>query len=215
MTLDEIREFFTQNTGNLTYVYYFALLVGCSLGLPCNADLVMVLAGALASIGILKLPFLIVLAWTAILVGDTVMFSVGRRYGDRILSHGLIRKLFSEEKQLRVRSFLHQNAKKFLFLIRFTPGLRAVSFLTSGSMQIETKTFLKMNILSTTLYIPTLITVSYFTSVQMQTWVSGYQTFAKWFASLVLLFILYSITKRIICHYIVNRVNKTTENPHA
>jgi len=196
MTLDHVKNLLIESSASgASYFYFFGILMGCSFGFPMSADLLMIVAGSLASLGILKLGTLVLAAPVAILLGDTVTFNLGRKFGERLLATSFLLKVFPTEKQSQARFFLQRNAAKFIFMIRFTPGLRSLIFLTAGTMQVPPKTFYKMNILATCIYVPSLISLSFFTSQQVQSWISGMQNVSKWITLVMAVVVFYAILR--------------------
>lgn len=191
--------------GPHAYPLFFGLLASASMGAPVHSDLLMVLGAVLAGSGHMDVRVLIFFAPITILCGDTVTFFVGRKYGKQILATRFFQKIFPQTKQNRIHALAKKHGSKFIFMIRFTPGLRAVTFFTAGTMQVEPKDFLKMNSLSTWIYVPSLISAVYFTASQFQQWVDGYQQFAKWVLTAIGLLLVYSFSKWASRRWMENR----------
>ncbi|MBS1960154.1 MAG: DedA family protein [Bdellovibrionales bacterium] len=196
MNLDNIRQFLTTSVGDLIYLYYALILMTPSLGFPCNSELLMVLGGSLAALGFMKLGIVLFISPLAILLGDTITFHLGKRYGETVLNSRLVQKLFPLDKQLQVRKILQDNAKKFIFSIRFVPVLRSFIFLTAGSMRIPSRIFFTMNGLSTFIYAPAIVAFSYLTAIGMQEWTSEGQSRAKWIAFGVVMIVMVYFFKK-------------------
>lgn len=147
--------------GGPPYLAYFCLLVGCSIGFPFSSDLTLLTAGVLAGTGYFEIKTAILLGLSAILLGDTLAFYLGRTYGKRIIAHRFFAKICPPARFEQISRFLQENDSKFIFMVRFTPGMRSVIFLSAGALGIPPRTFFTMNILSTSFYVPTLISLSY------------------------------------------------------
>lgn len=161
------------------WLLYACILMGCSLGFPFSSDLLMILGGSLASLGYFRVETILILSPLAILCGDTIAFHLGRRYGEKILQHSWTLKVFPNARQTQVRSFLHKNSRRFIFGVRFFPGLRSLIFVSAGSMQIPQKDFLQMNALSTCLYAPVLVAFSYWATEGIQDVVTRFQGYSR------------------------------------
>ncbi len=182
--------------GSSVYFYYGSILMSCSFGFPFSSDLLMILGGSLASIGTMQFSAVLFLSPLAILCGDTITFFVGRKYGKRILRSSAVQRIFSQTRQLKIQSFLSQNSRKFVFGIRFFPGMRSLIFLTAGSMQIEPRIFFTMNALSTCIYVPLLVSVSFFASNQVQEVADRFQSY-KWVGFITVATILMTVIKAV------------------
>src|SRR5690606_37594550 len=143
--------------GGPAYLAFASLLTGCSIGLPFSSDIILITGGVLAGTGIFELKKTILLAFVAILTGDSIAFFVGRKYGRSIVERPFFRRFCPPERFEEISRFLTQSASKFIFSVRFTPGMRSVIFLTAGVVGVPAETFLKMNSLSTSLYVSALI----------------------------------------------------------
>jgi membrane protein DedA with SNARE-associated domain len=165
--------------GGPPYLAFFTLLMGCSIGFPFSSDITLITGGVLAGTGYFDLQTAIILALCAILLGDTLAFSLGRIFGKRILAHRYFQRLCPPDRFEQISGFLHENASKFIFMVRFTPGMRSVIFVSAGALDISPRTFFKMNGLSTTLYVPTLMSLSYLAANRAEVLIEQFQSFNR------------------------------------
>ncbi|MCM0607191.1 MAG: DedA family protein [Xanthomonadaceae bacterium] len=168
------------SSGVKAYAIYFFILMSCSYGFPFNSDLLMVIGGALASLGVFQIGAVMILSPIFILMGDSVSFYVGRKFGVKILASRYIQKVFPFTRQEKLKSLMRANARQFCFMIRFIPGFRTFVFVFAGTMRIEPKIFYQMNALSTFLYCPTIVWLSYSAANQLQEVDGGFQNYTKW-----------------------------------
>lgn len=180
MTNEEMKALLIASSGLKAYGIYFFVLMGCSCGFPFNSDILMVIGGALASLNVFDLVTVMILSPIVILLGDMISFNVGRKYGVKILATRVVQKIFPTRRQTRLQGFLQTNARQFVFMIRFMPGIRTIIFVFAGTMQVEPKIFYQMNALSTFLYAPTIIWLSFTTASQLQDASLGQQNYLKW-----------------------------------
>ena len=196
MTSEVMKQLLLAHSGNSLLFLYLFILMSTSYGFPFSSDLLLILGGSLASMGYLPIEYLAVLAPIAILTGYSITFNLGKKLGTKILGKNWIQSVFPEKKQNKIRTILQSNAKKFIFGIRFFPGMRSFIFLTAGSMQIDSKIFYKMNSLSTLLYAPTLVFVSFYATNRALEIVSNLQGVWKWVACAVVIIVLSVLLKR-------------------
>lgn len=112
----------------------FALLLLCGLGLPMPEDIVLIVAGMLACDDGRKWFPVAVLMYVAVLLGDLIIFSLGRRFGTRLLAWEKTHHLFPPRKQAKVKRLFNHFGPFVVLIARFLPGLRAPIFSTAGAM---------------------------------------------------------------------------------
>ena len=162
--MDQAREFLTHFQGPQGYATFYAIIMGCGMGLPFNSDFSLITASVLAAMGYFDLKILMVLAWFALLSGDTVTFFVGRKWGKKLLGIKPFSWLFTAEKIAVAEHYLNTRGTKFLFIVRFLPLIRTVLFFTAGCLQVKPKTFYLMDGLATLIYLPLLMGSAYYAS---------------------------------------------------
>jgi membrane protein DedA with SNARE-associated domain len=162
--MDQAREFLTHFQGPAGYATFFAIIMGCGMGMPFNSDLCLIAAAVLAAMGYFNLKLLMVLAWFALLAGDSVTFFVGRKWGKKLLSVRPFSWLFPPEKIAMAETYFNTRGTKFLFIVRFLPLVRTVLFFTAGSLQVKPKTFYTLDGLATLIYLPLLMGTAFYTS---------------------------------------------------
>jgi membrane-associated protein len=115
------------------------------VGFVLPGETAVVLGGVLASrqqIDIVALCFLVVIA---AIIGDSVGFELGRRFGDRLLGWG---PLARHERRLNgARTFLRERGAFAVFLGRWTAFLRAVMPGLAGVSRMSYRRFLVYNAL--------------------------------------------------------------------
>ncbi len=188
--MDIIRSLIlTPLLGGPPYLAFFSLLMGCSIGFPFSSDITLITAGVLSGAGIFELKKAVLLGISAILMGDTLAFYAGRKFGQKIVRHRYFLRICPPSRFDEISGFLNQNASKFIFMVRFTPGMRSAIFLTAGSVGVPPSTFFKMNALSTSLYVPVLMYLSYLATNNAEELVREFQTYNTAIAFVLVAFI--------------------------
>ena len=116
----------------------FILLLLCGLGLPMPEDIVLIAAGMLGVIDGHSWIKISVFMYAGVLLGDTMIFFAGQRYGTRLLGTPWFQRIFPPAKQARVEELFAKHGTTGLFLGRFLPGLRAPIFFSAGSLNLRT-----------------------------------------------------------------------------
>lgn len=120
----------------------FILLLLCGLGLPMPEDIVLIVAGMLAKDDGRTWVPVAVLMYVAVLGGDSIIFTLGRHYGSRLLAWEKTHHLFPPRKQAKVQRLFDRFGPFVLMIARFLPGLRAPIFSTAGAMKVGYLKFL-------------------------------------------------------------------------
>jgi membrane-associated protein len=113
------------------------------LGFVLPGETAVLLGGFLASTGRFSVIILGVVVVVAAVVGDSVGYEVGRRFGPRILSWRWFRK--HQQRVERARAFLDGRGAPAVFIGRFTAFLRAVVPGLAGVSRMRYRRFLAYN----------------------------------------------------------------------
>jgi membrane protein DedA with SNARE-associated domain len=123
--------------GFLAYATVFGILVACGLGVPLPEDVSLILGGFLAHKGAASLSMMMLVGFLGILVGDSLIFYAGRRFGSKVgrstTPTGFLGKFITPEKRARVEGLFALHGQKIVMIARFMPGVRAVTYFSAGS----------------------------------------------------------------------------------
>lgn len=139
------------------YALVFATVFAEAIGLPVPAAVALVAGGAAASSGALKTPAVLGLALTAMLLGDVLLFVLGRYMGWGLL--GLLCRVSVNPETCILRSAesFYKRGKITLVVAKFIPGLNTMAPPLAGSMKMRVDLFLRLDLAGATLY-----TLAYF-----------------------------------------------------
>lgn len=146
------------------YLGLFAIVFaesGLLIGLFLPGDSLLFTAGFLASQGFLNIFPLIVAVFVASVVGVSIGYSIGRRFGP---------SLFKREKSLffnkdyirRSQAFYEQHGGKTIILARFVPIVRTLAPLLAGVGKMNYPTFLFYNVVGGLLWSVGLTLLGYY-----------------------------------------------------
>ena len=113
------------------------------LGFVFPGETAVLLAGFLASTGRVSVVALAVVVVVAAIVGDSVGYEVGKRFGPRLLRTRLFRR--HEHRVAEARGFLDGRGASAIFIGRFTAFLRAVTPGLAGLSGMRYRRFLAYN----------------------------------------------------------------------
>ncbi len=119
-----------------SYLGLFLILMAAGLGLPLPEDIPLILAGLVVSRTDGNLTLMMFTGIFGVIVGDSALFFLGRRYGADIMERRWFRRIAKPWLIEKARQKYEHHGAKILFLGRFMPGLRAVLFMTAGVFKI-------------------------------------------------------------------------------
>lgn len=152
---------FIQPYGAWSYGVIFGVLLACGFGLPIPEDITLVTGGILASRGIIRFDYCVVLCMVGVLMGDGIVFMLGKTMGNRIKSTRFGKFLLPEKRDAAVRALVQKYGDKIIFMARFMPGLRTPLFFATGSYHVPFWKFLLLDGFAALISVPLWIYVGY------------------------------------------------------
>jgi membrane protein DedA with SNARE-associated domain len=140
-------------------VFLFVLAEAC--GLPAPAALALVAAGAASAAHILSAPVSIAFAVLAMLLGDTLLFFLGRYMGWALLSVLCRLSLNPETCILRSAEAFYKRGKLTLLFAKFVPGINTMAPPLAGSMKMRLGQFMRLDLAGALIYAATYIALGY------------------------------------------------------
>jgi membrane protein DedA with SNARE-associated domain len=124
-----------------------------SVGLPMPAALALLTAGAVAAYGKLNPLVAFAISVVAILVGDSLLFLLGRYTGWALL--GLLCRLSVNPESCILRSAesFYRRGRITLAFAKFIPGINTMAPPLAGSMKMRPQQFLRLDALGAGLYV--------------------------------------------------------------
>ncbi|HEY5111060.1 MAG TPA: DedA family protein [Acidimicrobiales bacterium] len=142
--VDKIQHF----SGGLVYLIVALLVFGEAalfIGFVLPGETSVIIAGVVASQGRVNVVVLCALVVVAAIIGDSVGYEVGRRYGERLIKLPIIRKRHVALE--RALEGLRRRGATYVFVGRFTAFLRAVMPGLAGMSGLSYRRFLGANAL--------------------------------------------------------------------
>ena len=158
-----------------SYVGVFVFLLACGLGFPCPEE-VSLIGGGWAVYkahgnGQEALPYvalMVTVAMTGVLVGDALLWYIGRRVGNNAERLPLIGRHLTAARMAQARLNFAKHGAKAVFFGRFLFGVRAVTFFVSGSLHVPLGTFLLMDGLAALLSVPISIILAWYFGANLE-----------------------------------------------
>src|SRR5205085_12294636 len=92
-----------------------------------------------------------------IVVGDILLFVLGRYAGTRLLSHPFVQRRLPPEKVELASRWLRKHGDKVIILSRFTPGMRLPIYVTAGLLRANTGRMIVLFTIAAGLWTPVLV----------------------------------------------------------
>lgn len=131
--------------GTLVYGFLF-LIIFLETGLVVTpflpGDSLLFVAGAMAAVGDFNIWLLLSILALAAILGDTVNYSLGKYFGEKIFS-----KFIKKEHLEKTQKFFAKYGKKTIILARFVPIVRTFAPFVAGVGKMHYLTFLSFNVI--------------------------------------------------------------------
>ena len=154
MLLLDLTQKFQEIFQDFAYMGPFVGLLLCGLGLPLPEETFLLLAGILLHKGEVEYVPITLLCSAAILLGDSLPFYLGRRYGMRALEIPWVRRLVHPERFQRFRKRFDEHGNWAIFGCRFLPMLRIPGYFVAGTMGMRYSRLLLLDGLGILLSVP-------------------------------------------------------------
>jgi membrane protein DedA with SNARE-associated domain len=153
--MEQLFVFLTNLSGDAAYVIIFGVLLACGLGLPLPEDIPLVAAGYLIWDGTFSIIPTILVTMAGVLIGDSMLFYLGKRLGFKFLEPGKTGKsLFKAKRVLSAYAYFHKYGDKIVFFARFVVGFRGLVFFMAGALKMKFSRFLLLDAMAALASIP-------------------------------------------------------------
>ena len=136
------------------YAAPFLVLFLCGLGLPLPEEVTLIGSGLLVYQGHAGFLPMVLVCSTAILLGDTVPFWIGRRYGMSVLRLRWVARVLHPERFQRMERRFEEHGNWAVFVCRFMPGLRIPGYFVAGMMGMGYPRFMLLDGLGVLISVP-------------------------------------------------------------
>jgi membrane protein DedA with SNARE-associated domain len=134
------------------YIIIFLIVLAEALGIPVPAALALVTGGAAVASGALRGPAAALIAVTAMLAGDSLLYVLGSHMGWRLLGFLCRVSVDPETCILRAAESFYKRGRATLVLAKFIPGINSMAPALAGSMKMPFIQFLGLDFLGASAY---------------------------------------------------------------
>jgi membrane-associated protein len=124
-------------------------------------DSLLFVCGALAAVGGMSLPLLIVLLITAAVLGDAVNYSVGRYFGPKVFGWEQSR-FFNRAAFDRTHEFYERHGPITIIVARFLPFVRTFAPFVAGVAAMTYSRFATYNVVGAVIWVVSLTVLGYY-----------------------------------------------------
>ena len=168
---------------NLISQYGYAALV---IGSVAEGETITLLGGVAAHQGLLKFWLVVISVALGGMIGDQLLYLLGRRFGGRIL-----RRFARQKKRIQKAQRMIQR-RPYLFVIgtRFMYGFRVIGPLLIGASRLPPKVFLPLNIVGAIIWALIFTTLGYLGGEAIGPWLHHLDAHLKHWIWLILAVVL-------------------------
>jgi membrane protein DedA with SNARE-associated domain len=152
---------------------YWAVFLAILLedfGIPAPGETVLIAGSLLASQGIMHILPLMLVAWSAAVIGDNIGYLIGH-FGGRLLILRYGHYFFITKNRLEyVEHFFRQYGKIVVLVVRFFLLFRQLNGIVAGTADMGWSPFFRYNALGAALWVGTWGTLFYFLGQTVNDW---------------------------------------------
>jgi membrane protein DedA with SNARE-associated domain len=169
------------------YAGLLVVLWASGLGLPVPEEVPVVTAGVLAHRGVVRWWLALAVCLGGVLSADVALYWAGRRWGDRVLEHPLLRRLLDPARRDRLAAAYRRRGVAIVFAARHVMGLRSAAFLTAGIARVPFWRFLAADGAAAGVGIPLNFALAYLFTDHIHALMEDVRRVERWIGLLVLL----------------------------
>ncbi|WP_342515102.1 VTT domain-containing protein [Sporosarcina sp. FSL K6-1522] len=154
-----------QQFGSWSYAILF-LIVFVETGIVIfpflPGDSLLFAGGALAALGAFNIVLLLIVLFSAAVIGDTVNYQIGKKVGTSISPNSFIGRVIDQEKMRKAENFFNRHGGKTIVIARFMPFVRTFIPFVAGASRMNYGYFLFYNIVGAALWVGICTMAGYF-----------------------------------------------------
>jgi membrane protein DedA with SNARE-associated domain len=155
--------------GEFGYLAPFLVLLLCGFGLPLPEEVSLIGAGLLVHRGEVRFLPITLVCSVAILLGDSLPFWLGRRYGLAALRVRWVARMVHPERFARLQRRFEEHGNWATFVCRFFAGVRIPGYFVAGMMGMSYPRFILLDALGVLISVPVSIFLGRLFANQMDT----------------------------------------------
>ena len=109
-----------------------------------------------------NIVLLLIVFFTAAVIGDTVNYQIGKKVGTAISPNSFIGKVINQEKMKKAENFFNRHGGKTIVIARFMPFIRTFIPFVAGASRMNYRYFLFYNVVGAALWVGICTMAGYF-----------------------------------------------------
>jgi membrane protein DedA with SNARE-associated domain/rhodanese-related sulfurtransferase len=168
------------------YPILFVVIFATAVGLPLPAALALLIAGGSSAKGPLRLDLVLLVSFSALVLGDVLLFLLGRYTGWWLL--GILCKLSLNPDSCILRSAesFRRYGQTMLLFAKFVPGINTLAPPLAGSMNMRYTQFFTLDLAGASLYTLAWCGAGFLFSDFLAPLISGYHASSRFLVWLVI-----------------------------
>jgi membrane protein DedA with SNARE-associated domain len=168
-----MSEWFLLQNGPVLYAVLFLMLLGGAVGLPIPEDLPLILGGVVVHTGQAQLELVLAISYLGVVLGDLIIFFVGRYFGPSLFQKSWFKRRFTPSKVRKVRFNLERRSLLMILIARHLFYLRTATFLTCGAVRMSPYRFIVADMFAALISIPLMVGLGYLAAQHIDTLLEG------------------------------------------
>ena len=125
-------------------------------------DSLLFASGTFAALDAFNIVILLIVFFTAAVIGDTVNYHIGQKVGTAISPNSFIGKFINREKMKVAEDFFNKHGGKTIVIARFMPFIRTFAPFVAGASRMNYSYFIAYNIIGAALWVVICTMLGYF-----------------------------------------------------
>ena len=156
---------------HMVYMALVLMMLASSVGFPLPEEVTLVSIGILAFMGahpeqfpppypgapVVNVHEAALIAFLAVFGGDFLIYSIGKKWGRKIIEHRSLKRFFPDSMLQKVELWTKKYGAFACFIFRFTPGIRFPGHLACGMLRFEAWKFILIDGIAAGISVPTQI----------------------------------------------------------
>lgn len=202
-----------EHFGDYGYLGVFLALIAAGFGLPIPEELPVITAGVLVGHEdtALRWYYMLAVCIAGVVIGDCVLYLIGRKWGRRLLETKWVKRRLTPEKQEQIEKNFHDYGIRVLLGARLLPGIRSPIFLMAGMLRFPFRKFL----LADAIYAVPGVNLLFWTSYMLTDQVLVLFNKLNEYKTLVFSHLLAALAGALVYWYLIGRRVSTGEPPQV
>lgn len=196
-----------------TYEAAFTVLLLCGLGLPLPEEVTLIGSGLLLYQGEVQFLRITTVCSLAILLGDSIPYWIGRRWGPAALKLRWVSRILHPERFARLQQKFQDHGQWATFGFRFFMGLRIPGYFMAGMMGMRYWRFILLDTLGVLITVPASIYLGKLLGDQVERLHATMKHFHLILAFLVVIAVSFAIVWRVRARRAVEGKNGSENVP--